>query len=123
MTKNKSALSYALVLSLSVLSCSVLANSDGFLSSKIDTETTSDKIEHDRKYQFLLKKMFKVDDLERDIFSRKSKKGTALRYLKRYQGQGRFTDEPAKEMPTNSVISERVAKDALSSILSKLKKI
>ena len=121
MTKNKSIFSYFLVLSLSVLSYSVLANSDGFLTSKIDSETTSDKIDHDRKYQFLLKKMFRVDDIENDIFSRKSKKGAALRYLNRYQGQGRFADEPAREMPVNNVISGRVTKDTFSFIQKKIK--
>ena len=121
MTKNKSIFSYFLVLSLSVLSYSVLANSDGFLTSKIDSETTSNKIDHDRKYQFLLKKMFRVDDIENDIFSRKSKKGAALRYLNRYQGQGRFADEPAREMPVNNVISGRVTKDTFSFIQKKIK--
>jgi len=121
MTKNKSRFSYFLVLSLSVLSYSVLANSDGFLSSKIDSETTSDKIDHDRKYQFLLQKMFRVDNIENEIFSRKSKKGEAIRYLKRYQGQGRFADEPAKEVPVNSVISGREAKDTFSFIHKQIK--
>jgi type II secretory pathway component GspD/PulD (secretin) len=121
MTKNKSRFSYFLVLSLSVLSYSAAANSDGFLSSKIDSENTSNKINLDRKYQFLLKKMFRVDDIENDIFSRKSKKGAALRYLNRYQGQGRFTDEPSREMPVNNVISKRVTKDTFSSIQKQIK--
>lgn len=92
-----------------------------FSSSEVSTAKDVDKIDYDKKYQFILKKMFKVEELEQDIYSRKSNKGAALKYLKRYQSQGRFSDNKEKEILVNQVITKGAAKDAYQSILKTIK--
>jgi len=92
-----------------------------FSSSEVSTAKDVDKIDYDKKYQFILKKMFKVETLEQDIYSRKSNKGAALRYLKRYQSQGRYSDKKEKEVLINQVITKGAAKDAYQSILKTIK--
>ena len=121
---NKMKISAAVVLTFSYLifSHSVFAEAEGvFSSSEVSTAKDVDKIDYDQKYQFILKKMFNVKTVEQDIYSRKSNKGAALKYLKRYQSQGRFSDKKEKELKINRVVSEGASEDAYQNILQTIK--
>lgn len=111
------------ILSSFLLTFNLAFADDGrvFSSSEVSTAKDVDKIDYDKKYQFILKKMFKVETLEQDLYSRKSNKGSALKYLKRYQSQGRFSDNKEKEVFVNQVITKGAAKDAYQSILKTIK--
>ena len=97
-----------------------VANSEGFLTSAVSGDVTT-KVAFDKKHQFLLKKMFNLNDVRQQIYSNKSKKGEALRYLKRYQGQGIYTDNDEKEIPLNRIIVDRALKDEYSKIHNQIK--
>lgn len=99
----------------------VFAEEGRFLTNLLATSKDVKKADHDRQYQFLLKKMFNIKDIEQKIFSRKSKKESALKFLNRYQGQGRYADNSEKLIPVNEVISTRAAKEAYNSIRNKIK--
>lgn len=98
-----------------------VANSEGFLTSKVSIESNITKATFDKKNRFLLKKMFRLEDVRQQIYSNKSKKGEALRYLKRYQGQGRYADTNTKEIPLNRVIVNSALKDEYSKIHNQIK--
>jgi type II secretory pathway component GspD/PulD (secretin) len=92
-----------------------------FLSSKVSAEDTIKKIDHNKQYQFLLKKMFNFNDIEKKIYSNRLKKDSALKYLKSYQGQGRYKNNSERVIPVNAVISTRAAKDSLLDIRKQTK--
>ena len=122
MNKMKARIALAVALSCLLPSHSVFAEKEGvFSSSEVSTAKDVDKIDYDNKYQFILKKMFDVEGVGQKLYSRKSNKGAAQRYLNRYQSQGRFADIKEKELPVNDVISERATKDAYSNIRQQVK--
>ena len=122
MNKMKARIALAVALSCLLPSHSVFAEKEGvFSSSEVSTAKDVDKIDYDNKYQFILKKMFDVEGVGQKLYSRKSNKGAAQRYLNRYQSQGRFADIKEKELPVNHVISERATKDAYSNIRQQVK--
>jgi type II secretory pathway component GspD/PulD (secretin) len=65
--------------------------------------------------------MFNVKTVEQEIYSRKSNKGAALKYLKRYQSQGRFSDKKEKELKIDRVVSKGASEDAYQNILQTIK--
>jgi type IV pilus assembly protein PilQ len=108
-------------LTLSLLIQPLYAAELGFLTSKVSVENTVKKIDHDRQYQFLLKKMFNINDIEKNIFSNRLKKESALKYLESYQGQGRYKNNSERVVPINALISERAAKNSFQDILKQIK--
>ncbi|MCS5588408.1 MAG: hypothetical protein NZ824_00400 [Candidatus Thioglobus sp.] len=99
-----------------------LAEEEGvFSSGKVSTTKDVDKIDYDNKYQFILKKMFDVEGVGQKLYSRKTNKGAAHRYLKRYQSQGRFSDNKEKELPVNGVVTSKATKDAYADISKQVK--
>jgi len=119
MNNMKARVTLALIL---LFSHSVFSEEEGVFSSGVVSTTKEvDKIDYDNKYQFILKKMFDVEGVGQKLYSRKSNKGAAHRYLKRYQSQGRFADIKEKELPVNHLISQRATKDAYSNIHQQIK--
>lgn len=101
---------------------SASAEQEGIFSSGVVSTTKDvDKIDYDTKYQFILKKMFDVDEVGEKLYSRKSNKGSAVRYLNRYQSQGRFADKKEKELPVNRVILRSATEDEYQNILQSIK--
>ena len=122
MNKMKAKIAITLTLSCLLSFHSAFAEKEGvFSSSEVSTVKDVDKIDYDKKYQFIFKKMFDVKGAKEELYSRKSNKGAALRYLKRYQGQGRFSDVAEREILVNGVISKRATKDAFSVIRKQIK--
>ena len=122
MNKMKAKIAITLTLSCLLSFHSAFAEKEGvFSSSEVSTVKDVDKIDYDKKYQFIFKKMFDVKGAKEELYSRKSNKGAALRYLKRYQGQGRFSDVAEREILVNGVISKRATKDAFSVIHKQIK--
>lgn len=120
MSKDKYALIYATILTIVLIPYS--ANSEeGFLTSKVDVKTNDLKSSYDRKYQFLLKKMFKLEDVRQQIYSGKSKKSQAFKYLQRYKGQGRYAGNTDRTIETNSVVSMRASKNEYADIYKNIK--
>jgi len=120
---NKGFSKIVLLLSLAsiFLAQPVFAEEGRFLTNLITTSKDVKKADHDRQYQFLLKKMFNIKNIEHKIFSRKSKKEAALKFLKRYQGQGRYADNSERLITVNELVANRAAKDAYNGIRNKIK--
>ena len=57
-----------------------VANSEGFLTSKVSIENNITKATFDRKHRFLLKKMFRLEDVRQQIYSNKSNEIRCKRY-------------------------------------------
>ena len=100
-----------------------IANNNGFLSGLLDESTEQVKETFDKKHQFLLKKMFNVEDIKEQLFLNKSKKGEALRFLKRYKSQGRYSDNNEREITVNPIISKRSQLDEYNQIHTEIKDI
>ena len=77
----------------------------------------------DKQYQYLLKKIFKVTskNIEKKLFSRKSKNKAKFEYLKDYQGQGRYIDSREKLISVNQLVSLRALEDEYQSIRKQIK--
>jgi type IV pilus assembly protein PilQ len=121
MNKGLSKLVLLLSLASFFLAQPVFAEEGRFLTNLITTSKDVKKADHDRQYQFLLKKMFNIKDIEQKIFSHKSKKGSALKFLKRYQGQGRYTDNSGRLVTVNKLVANRAAKNTYNGIREKIK--
>ena len=121
MSKLFSPLLLSLALSQLLLVQPVLAEKEGFLTSKVSINTGVEKTDHDQQYQFLLKKMFNIQDLEQKLYAGKSKKEAALKHLKDYQGQGIYSDKTLRKIPVDAVNSQRAAKDSYQTVLKQIK--
>jgi len=122
MNKIKSRTGLALIINCLLFSHLVIAKEKGvFSSSEVSTLKEVDKIDYDQKYQFILKKMFDVKGAEQQLYSRKTNKGVAQRYLNRYQSQGRFADKKEKEIPVDQLVSQRASKDTYKGIHQQIK--
>ena len=118
----KNSATVVLTIGYLLFSHSVFAEAEGvFSSSEVSTVKDVDKIDYDQKYQFILKTMFNVKTVEQEIYSRKSNKGAALKYLKRYQSQGRFSDKKEKELKIDRIVSKGASEDAYQNILNNKK--
>ena len=111
----------SLALSQLLLVQPVLAEKEGFLTSKVSINTGVEKTDHDQQYRFLLKKMFNIKDLEQKVYAGKSKKEAALKHLKDYQGQGIYSDKTLRKIPVDAVNSQRAAKDSYQTVLKQIK--
>jgi len=121
MSKLFSPLLLSLALSQLLLVQPVLAEKEGFLTSKVSINTGVEKTDHDQQYRFLLKKMFNIKDLEQKVYAGKSKKEAALKHLKDYQGQGIYSDKTLRKIPVDAVNSQRAAKDSYQTVLKQIK--
>jgi type II secretory pathway component GspD/PulD (secretin) len=121
MSKLFSPLLLSIALSQLLLVQPVLAEKEGFLTSKVSINTGVEKTDHDQQYQFLLKKMFNIKDLEQKVYAGKSKKEAALKHLKDYQGQGVYSDKTLRKIPVDAVSSQRAAKDSYQTVLKQIK--
>ncbi len=121
MIKIKISAILALTVSFFLYSQSVYSEEQGFLTSMVSTSKDIHKVSHDKQYQFLLKKMFNIKDVEQTIYANKSKNEAALKYLKKYQGQGRYVDNTQRVVPVNSIISKIAAKGAYTNIRTQIK--
>ncbi len=99
----------------------IYADSSNFLTNKLDVESPTTLFNQDRQYQFLLKKMFNVEGIENEIFTSRKKKQSALKHLKRYQSQGRYSNDNARLIPTNAVISKKYHNESYQHILKMIK--
>lgn len=98
-----------------------IAEESRFLTNIVSTSKDIKRDDHNRQYNFLFKKMFNIDKIEQKIFSRKSKQGSALNFLKRYEGQGRYSDFSEKLIPVNELIANRAAQDVYTKIRKQIK--
>jgi type II secretory pathway component GspD/PulD (secretin) len=122
MIKIKNSAFIALTFSFILHSQLAYSEEQGFLTSMVSTSKDIQKVNQDRQYQFLLKKMFNVKDLKHKIYASKSKNEAALKYLKRYQGQGQYVDNAQRVIPINAIFSDRAAKDTYKDLRTQIKK-